>query len=50
MLTAKEAAAIMRVHPYTMMRWCRKKKVVAKKVGGIWRIERESLLEFSSQR
>lgn len=41
LLTVKEYAALMRVHPETVKRWCRKRLIPAEQVGrkGHWRIK-----------
>jgi len=38
--TAEEVAEVLRLHPYTVRRLCREKKVPAFKFGGQWRFNK----------
>ena len=42
--TAEEVAKVLRLHPYTVRRLCREKKVPAFKFGGQWRFKKEEIL------
>lgn len=46
LLSVKQAAFILRVHPLTIRRYIKNKKLKAVKVGGNIRIEEESLQNF----
>lgn len=46
LLSVKQAAFILRVHPLTIRRYIKNKKLKAVKVGGNIRIEEESLQSF----
>jgi excisionase family DNA binding protein len=46
LLSVKQAAFILRVHPLTVRRYIKSKKLKAVKVGGNIRIEEESLQNF----
>lgn len=41
--TAEEVAKVLRLHPYTVRRLCREKKVPAFKFGGQWRFDKEKI-------
>ena len=41
--TAEEVAKALRLHPYTVRRLCREKKVPAFKFGGQWRFKKEDI-------
>jgi excisionase family DNA binding protein len=41
--TAEEVAEVLRLHPYTVRRLCREKKVPAFKFGGQWRFKKEDI-------
>ena len=43
LLTLKETARLLRVHPRTVWRWCRNGRVVAVKIGHEWRIRKSDL-------
>jgi excisionase family DNA binding protein len=45
-LTAEEAAALLRVKPRTLYEWLRKGKIRGRKVGRSWRIPEEPLLHW----
>lgn len=37
-MTPDEAAVVLRVHAETVKRWLRQKKLVGRKIGGLWRV------------
>ena len=41
--TAEEVAKVLRLHPYTVRRLCREKKVPAFKFGGQWRFRKSEI-------
>ncbi len=41
--TVDEVAKILRLHPYTVRRLCREKRVPAFKFGGQWRFRKEEI-------
>ena len=41
--TAEEVAKVLRLHPYTVRRLCREKKVPAFKFGGQWRFPKDKI-------
>ena len=41
--TAEEVAKVLRLHPYTVRRLCREKKVPAFKFGGQWRFSKDEI-------
>jgi len=41
--TAEEVAKVLRLHPYTVRRLCREKKVPAFKFGGQWRFNKQEI-------
>lgn len=41
--TAEEVAEVLRLHPYTVRRLCREKKVPAFKFGGQWRFRKDKI-------
>ena len=45
--TAEEVAKVLRLHPYTVRRLCREKKVPAFKFGGQWRFHRDEINKWS---
>ena len=47
-LTTKELALLMRIHPETARRWLRSGHVPARKIGGAWRIVESDLKAFIS--
>jgi excisionase family DNA binding protein len=49
LLSVKQAAFILRVHPLTIRRYIKSKKLKAVKVGGNIRIEEESLQSFHKE-
>jgi excisionase family DNA binding protein len=46
LLTSKEIAKIVRVHPITVRRWILKGKLSSVKIGGVRRISIGALLDF----
>jgi len=42
-LTANEAAGILKLHPFTVARLAREKKIPGFKVGGVWRFRKDRL-------
>ena len=45
-LTIEEAAELLRIHPETIRRLLRLKRLPGKKIGREWRISREALDEY----
>ena len=45
--TAEEVAEVLRLHPYTVRRLCREKKVPAFKFGGQWRFRKDDIDRWS---
>ncbi|MFA5197575.1 MAG: helix-turn-helix domain-containing protein [Patescibacteria group bacterium] len=45
--TAEEVAEVLRLHPYTVRRLCREKKVPAFKFGGQWRFRKDDIDQWS---
>ena len=45
-LTVTEASGILRIHKVTLYRLCKEGKFPGVKIGGSWRIRRESLLKI----
>ena len=41
--TAEEVAKVLRLHPYTVRRLCREKRVPAFKFGGQWRFRKDKI-------
>jgi excisionase family DNA binding protein len=41
--TVDEVAKVLRLHPYTVRRLCREKRVPAFKFGGQWRFDRAKI-------
>ncbi len=41
--TVEEVAKVLRLHPYTVRRLCREKRVPAFKFGGQWRFKKEDI-------
>lgn len=41
--TVEEVAKALRLHPYTVRRLCREKRVPAFKFGGQWRFKKEDI-------
>ncbi len=49
LLSVKQVAFILRVHPLTVRRYIRQKKLKAVKIGGNIRIEENSLQDFHNE-
>jgi len=45
--TAEEVAQVLRLHPYTVRRLCREKRVPAFKFGGQWRFRKDDIDQWS---
>ncbi len=45
--TVDEVAKVLRLHPYTVRRLCREKRVPAFKFGGQWRFRRDQIDAWS---
>lgn len=45
--TVDEVAKVLRLHPYTVRRLCREKRVPAFKFGGQWRFRRDDIDQWS---
>jgi len=45
--TVDEVAKVLRLHPYTIRRLCREKRVPAFKFGGQWRFRRDEIDAWS---
>ncbi|MDI6814291.1 MAG: helix-turn-helix domain-containing protein [Desulfitobacteriaceae bacterium] len=45
-LTAKEAAALLRISEYTLRQYAKKGKVPARKIGNQWRFSKDELIEW----
>jgi excisionase family DNA binding protein len=50
LITAKEAAAYLRVGRVTVWRWCQQGLIPAFRVGRTWRIRHSELLRLGEQR
>lgn len=50
LLTPKEVAKILRVSPRTVQRWVKAGKLRAVRAGRLWRIPKEALVEFLSEK
>lgn len=46
LLTIQEAAKYLDVHPYTLYRWAKLKKIPAIKMGRVWRFRKERLIAW----
>jgi len=46
LLTIKEVASVVRVHPITVRRWILKGKLTSVRFGGVLRISMGSLIDF----
>lgn len=44
--TAEEVAKVLRLHPYTVRRLCREKRVPAFKFGGQWRFDKKEIEQW----
>ena len=49
-LTVKEIAQVLKLHPYTIRRLCRERKIPCTKFGGQWRFSRESVLSWTNKK
>lgn len=47
-LTAEEVAEALKLHPYTVRRLCREKKIPCFKFGGQWRFRMDEIGKWSS--
>lgn len=45
-LTAEEVAEALKLHPYTVRRLCREKKIPCFKFGGQWRFSKEEIEDW----
>ncbi|MDP8299186.1 MAG: helix-turn-helix domain-containing protein [Candidatus Tantalella remota] len=45
-LTAEEVAEAFKMHPYTIRRLCREKKIPCFKFGGQWRLDSKELKKW----
>ena len=43
LMTLDEAARYLNIHPVTLYRWAKAKKIPASKIGRIWRFRREKI-------
>ena len=48
--TAEEVAEALRLHPYTVRRLCREKRVPAFKFGGQWRFRKDDIDKWSKKK
>ena len=46
--TVDEVAKVLRLHPYTVRRLCREKRVPAFKFGGQWRFRKDDIGKWSN--
>jgi len=46
-LTAEEVAKALKLHPYTVRRLCREKKIPCFKFGGQWRFAKDEILKWN---
>jgi len=46
LMTLEEAAKYLDIHPGTLYRWVRAKRVPAVKIGRVWRFRKEKLEEW----
>jgi excisionase family DNA binding protein len=47
--TVDEVAKVLRLHPYTIRRLCREKRVPAFKFGGQWRFEKTAIQKMMGE-
>ena len=47
--TVEEVAKVLRLHPYTVRRLCREKKVPAFKFGGQWRFDKSEIEQWRKE-
>lgn len=45
--TSEDVAAYLKIHPYTVRRLCREKKIPAFRVGGQWRFRKDDIDRWS---
>lgn len=45
--TVEEVAEALRIHPYTVRRLCREKKMPCFKIGGQWRFRKDKIDQWS---
>ncbi len=45
--TAEDVAEYLKIHPYTVRRLCREKKIPAFRVGGQWRFRKDDIDRWS---
>ena len=48
-LTPTEIAKILRIHPFSVTRLARQKKLPAFKVGGVWRFQKDQFEQWISR-
>jgi len=48
-LTAEEVAEALKLHPYTVRRLCREKKIPCFKFGGQWRFREDEIDRWSKE-
>lgn len=48
-LTAEEVADALKLHPYTVRRLCREKKIPCFKFGGQWRFDKKDILRWAKK-
>jgi len=46
LLTIEEASKYLDIHPYTLYRWAKTKKIPAIKMGRVWRFRKERLIAW----
>ena len=49
-LTPNEIAKILKLHPFTVTRLAREKKIPAFKVGGVWRFQKDKFERWVEKR
>ena len=49
-LTPNEIAKILKLHPFTVTRLAREKKIPAFKVGGVWRFQKDKFERWVEER
>ncbi|MCA9407185.1 MAG: helix-turn-helix domain-containing protein [Candidatus Omnitrophica bacterium] len=47
--TVEEVAKALKIHPYTVRRLCREKKIPCFKFGGQWRFDKKKLQEWCEE-
>ncbi|MDP8258822.1 MAG: helix-turn-helix domain-containing protein [Candidatus Aadella gelida] len=48
-LTAEEVSKAFKLHPYTVRRLCREKKIPCFKFGGQWRFKRQEIFKWAKE-